>query len=89
MSKFFYSNEKFIETFDDNDLYEAITTKYPGIIAMQSTDQEKRKTIIDILNDIEFMQHIFDNYHMNIMDFFRFLFRLCPSVFKGFFIKKI
>ena len=55
MSKFFYSNEKFIETFDDNDLYESITTKYPGIIAAKSSDQEKRKTIIEILNDIDFM----------------------------------
>ena len=35
------------------------------------------------------MTYILETYNMNVMDFFCFLFRLCPSVFKGFFVKKV
>ena len=30
-----------------------------------------------------------DFYSMNVLDFLKFLFRFCPSVFRGFFINKI
>ncbi|MBP5785449.1 MAG: hypothetical protein J6W16_07710 [Methanobrevibacter sp.] len=49
----------------------------------------KRKAMINLLNDNDFMANILENYNMTILDFFRFLFRLCPSVFKGFFVKKV
>lgn len=42
-----------------------------------------------MLQDVEYMQSILDGYDMTILDFFRFLFRLCPSVFKGLFVKKV
>ena len=35
------------------------------------------------------MLNILDSYNMTVLDFFKFLFRLCPSVFKGFFVKKV
>ena len=89
LSKFFYSNDKFIETFDDEQLYDAITKHYPGLLANESNEQTKRKTVIDLLNNNEFMSNILENYNMTILDFFKFLFRLCPSIFKGFFVKKV
>ena len=49
----------------------------------------KKNAIISILNDLELMQKILDEYNMTVLDFFKFLFRLCPSVFRGLFIKKI
>lgn len=89
LSKFFYSNDRFIETFDDPQLYDAITKHYPGILATEQRGQVKRKAILDLLGDIDFMNSILEDYNMTIMDFFRFLFRLCPSIFKGFFVKKV
>lgn len=89
LSKFFYSNDRFIDTFDDMQLYESMTKHYPEFLDVNNTEQIKRKIVIDILNDNEFMNDILEKYNMKIMDFFRFLFRLCPSIFKGFFVKKI
>ena len=42
-----------------------------------------------MLNDVDVMQAILKEYNMTVLDFFKFLFRLCPSVFKGLFVKKV
>lgn len=88
-SKLFYSNERFIDTYDDEKIYESISRQYPGLLASEHNEQVKRKSIIDMLQDVDYMQSILDGYDMTILDFFRFLFRLCPSVFKGLFVKKV
>lgn len=70
-------------------LYGSITKHYPELLNKNANEQTKRKIVIEILNDVEFMGDILEKYNMEITDFFKFLFRLCPSIFKGFFVKKI
>ena len=88
-SKFFYSNEYTIDNFDDHQLYEVLSQKYPGLLASEESEVVKRNAIITLLNDVEVMQKILEKYNMTILDFFKFLFRMCPSVFKGLFVKKV
>lgn len=88
-SKFFYAVDLDINSNDDKQLYELLAKKYPGIHASESNETNKRNAIVNILNDVDLMQKILEDYNMTILDFFKFLFRLCPSVFKGLFVKKI
>lgn len=88
-SKFFYSDEYAIDNFDDHQLYEVLSQKYPGLLASEESEVVKRNAIITLLNDVEVMQKILEKYNMTILDFFKFLFRMCPSVFKGLFVKKV
>ena len=88
-SKFFYSNDYVIDNFDDTQLYEVLSQKYPGLLASEESEIVKRNAIITLLNDVEMMQKILEQYNMTVLDFFKFLFRMCPSVFKGLFVKKV
>ena len=89
VSKFFYTSDAFFDTLDDYQLYESLSKMYPGLHASVIDEQVKRKTIVDLLEDSDAMAKILDSYNMDVQDFFRFLFRLCPSVFKGLFVKKV
>jgi len=42
-----------------------------------------------MLSDEKFMKELNDSYGMNAFDVVSFLFRLCPSLFKGIFVKKV
>lgn len=42
-----------------------------------------------MLNDVELMEMVLDEYDMSAIDFFKFLFRICPTIFKGLFVKKV
>lgn len=88
-SKFFYITDIDNTNFDDWQLYEHLLHHFPGISADEHSEVVKRNAIIDMLNDVGFMQKLLKEYNMNILDFFKFLFRLCPSVFRGLFVKKI
>ena len=88
-SKFFYSNDYLIDNFDDPQLYEVLSQKYPGLLASEESEIVKRNAIITLLNDVEMMQKILEQYSMTVLDFLKFLFRMCPSVFKGLFVKKV
>ena len=87
--KFFYSNDRFIDTFDDKTLYQYICNEYPGLKESDQNIQHKRNSIIDMLNNDEYMKDLMENYGMTVFDIISFLFRLCPSIFKGIFIKKM
>ena len=51
--------------------------------------QLKRNAIIEMLSNEDYMQDLMSHYSMNIFDAVTFLFRLCPSLFKGIFVKKV
>ena len=89
LSRFFCINDIDIGAFDYWQLYEHILKKHPGLSAEQSNESIKRNAIIDLLNDVDLMQQILKDYNMTVLDFFKFLFRLCPSIFKGLFVRKI
>ena len=62
---------------------------YPGLLATEENEKAKRMSIVNMLSNEKFMEQVLKDYNMTILDFFKFLFRLCPSVFKGLFIRKI
>ena len=89
LSKFFYSNDRFLDTFDDMQIYETLKAQYPSIASEKCDDKQKRKIVLDLLNNESFVAEILEQYNMNVLDLFKFMFRMCPSLFKGFFIKKV
>lgn len=58
--KFFYSNDRFIETFDDRDLYAKICNRWPALHEECKTLQHKRSAILEMLADEEFMKEMND-----------------------------
>ncbi len=88
-SKFFYSNDKFIDTFDDKQLYKSIINKYPQFKLIGTTDSNNRKVLVQMLDDTVFINEILTKYNINIHDFFVFIYRIYPSMFNGLFVKKI
>lgn len=86
---FFYTNDKFINSFEDREMCAFIKERYPSFDLEQSDDQIIKKTITVMLNDQKFMCQFLEYYNINIFDFFKFLFRLEPSIFKSPFIKRI
>lgn len=87
--KFFYTDDRFFETFDDKNLYAKVCYRWPALHEDQKNLQYKRSAILELLSDEEFMIELNDQYGMNAFDVISFLFRMCPSLFKGIFIKKV
>ena len=56
--KFFYSNDRFIETFDDKDIYEKICNKWPALHGECKALQHKRSAILEMLADEAFMKQM-------------------------------
>ena len=88
-TNFFYTSDKFFNTFEDDEITYYIQCKYPTFDFENSNDIVMRKTIIQILNDTKFITEVLDRYNMNIYDFFKFLFRYDQNIFKGLFFKRI
>ena len=88
-TSFFYTSDKFFNTFEDDEIIYYIQRKYPTFDFDNSSDTIMRKTIIEILNDTKFMTEVLERYNMNIYDFFKFLFRYDQDIFKGLFFKRI
>ena len=88
-TNFFYTSDKFFNTFEDDEITYYIQCKYPTFDFENSNDIVMRKTIIEILNDTKFITEVLDRYNMNIYDFFKFLFRYDQNIFKGLFFKRI
>ena len=88
-SRFFYSNDKFLDTFDDKKFYNELVAAYPQFNLKDINDASNRKVLVEMLNDAKFIDNLLDQYHMNIHDFFVFIYRLYPSMFNGLFVKKL
>lgn len=88
-TNFFYTNDKFINAFEDDEIILSIQEKYPMFKDIDTDDTMMRKTIIDMLNDSKFMVKLLKYYNMTIFDFIKFLYRQEPSLFKGQFVKRI
>lgn len=88
-TNFFYTSDKFINAFEDDEIIKYIQQKYTMFKDVDVDDTMMRKTIIDMLNDSKFMVKLLKYYNMTIFDFIKFLFRQEPSLFKGQFVKRI
>lgn len=49
----------------------------------------QKKQIIEMLSDAKFMESFLSHYDMTVFEFFKFLFRLEPDLFKGSFSKRV
>lgn len=86
---FFYSDEKFITQFEDNDITTDIRHVYPDFRSKSIDDPTEKKIIIAILENIDLMEYILKTYNMNIFEFFKYLYRQDSSLFKTLFIQRI
>lgn len=87
-TSFFYTNDKFINSIDNIDIIAVLLEKYPNLNS-QNTDSVLRKTIIQILDDDEFIKYILNYYNMSIYDFFKVLYKQFGAIFNGIYLKKI
>lgn len=83
---FFYTNDKFINQFEDREILAFINVKYPMLDPRKYDESKLRKQILYMLNDSKFICDLLQKYSMDIFDFFKFLYRLDSSVFSGMFI---
>ena len=58
--KFFYTNDRFVETFDDRDLYVKVCNRWPALHEKQKNLQYKRSAILELLSDENIMQEFND-----------------------------
>lgn len=87
-TSFFYTNDKFINSIDNIDIITVILEKYPSLNG-QNTDSVLKKTIIQILEDDEFIEYILNYYNMSIYDFFKVLYKQFGTIFSGIYLKKV
>ena len=86
---FFYTNDKFITRFEDDDILNYLKARYPLFMKDPSDLQCQKKQILDMLQNAHFMDELLSYYDIDIYEFFKFLFRLEPDLFKGSFLKRI
>lgn len=86
---FFYTNDKFVATFEDDDILKYLKDHYPLFMKDSLDLQTQKKQILDMLQNAKFMEEILSYYDMNVYEFFKFLFRLEPDIFKGSFLKRV
>jgi len=58
--KFFYTDDRFFETFDDKNLYAKVCYRWPALHEDQKNLQYKRSAILELLSDEEFMAELND-----------------------------
>ena len=85
---FFYTNDKFFDQLDNNDIMKAILKKYPRL-STSNTDSIIKKALIEMLNDEAFVSEILSYYNISIYDLFKMLHKTYSSIFKGTYLKKV
>lgn len=86
---FFYTNDKFITRFEDDDILDYLKVHYPLFMKNPLDFQTQKKQILEMLQNAQFMDDLLNYYDMNIYEFFKFLFRLEPDLFRGSFLKRV
>lgn len=88
-SNFFYSNSYAIDNLDDRLLHSVLASKYPEFLESEPSLTAKRHATLQLLEDVDFMDNLLHAFSMQLPDFLKFLFRLCPSMFKGIFVRQV
>lgn len=88
-STFFYSNSYALDNLDDRLLHEVIAEKYPELLESEKDLNTKRHATLRLLEDTKFMDRVLEAFSMQLPDFLKFLFRLCPSMFRGIFVRQV
>lgn len=87
-TSFFYTNDRFINQIDNNEMFQYIQTKYPNI-SLEHDDSIIKKQLTQFLNDENFVQYILQYYNLTIFEFFSMLYKQFSTIFKGPYLKKL
>ena len=87
-TSFFYTNDKYINSLDDNEIINRITLRYPDF-NQQNKDTQLKKIFLQLLDDEEFILNTLDYYNINIYDFFKIIYKNYSALFNTLFIKKV
>lgn len=86
---FFYINDGFITRFEDDDILAYIQQKFPEFRPGQGKESALRNSVLAMLKDSAFMTALLERYSLNVFEFFKFLFRMDSSIYRGSFIQKV
>lgn len=86
MNGFFYTDDGFVDSFEDGEILRYIRSRFPEYVPNSENPFEAKRALLSMLGDSRFMTGLLKRYDMNVLDFFRFMFRLDPELFRGVFI---
>lgn len=86
---FFYINDGFITRFEDDDILAYIQAKFPDFRPGRGKESALKNAVLAMLKDSAFMSALLERYSMNVFEFFKFLFRMDSSIYRGSFIQKV
>ena len=72
--------------FEDGEITEYLHHAHADFEPSLHDDSKLKKAIIDIRNDIPLMEKTLGRYNMTVLDFFKYLYRTEPLIFRGLFI---
>lgn len=87
-SNFFVNNDEMFDAIDNPEILKFIIKEYPSL-HQNSSDTIIKKTLLQLLNNEDFMLVVLERYNMNIFDFFKILFKCYSSIFKTSFLKSL
>lgn len=87
-TSFFYTNDKYINSLDDNEIINRITSRYPDF-NQQNKDTQLKKIFLQLLDDEEFILNTLDYYNIDIYEFFKIIYKNYSALFNTLFIKKV
>ena len=87
-TSFFYTNDKFLDAIDDNQILAFIRKKYPEL-KPNNTDVILRKYLLKFLDDEKFIEKMLKFYNLTMYDLIKILSKSYGILFKGQFLKKI
>lgn len=87
-NSFFYTNDHLFDQMDHAEILGVVIRKFPDF-ALDNDDATIKKTLLQLLNDAEFMSSILAYYNITIYEFFALLYKNYASIFKGSYLKKI
>ena len=87
-TSFFYTNDKYLNSLDDNEIISRITSRYPDF-NQQNKDTQLKKIFLQLLDDEEFILDTLDYYNIDIYDFFKIIYKNYSTLFNTLFIKKV
>ena len=87
-NSFFYTCDKVFDELDQKDILDSVILEYPGF-STDNDDSTIKRTLVEILENEDFMSKILSYYNITIYEFFKLLYKNYASIFKGLYLKKI
>lgn len=85
---FFYVDEAFIKTFDDEDIFSSILNKYPTLNEKANDAPSIRSAILNFFSDTDFILELMKYYDFEFTDLTKTILSKYLEYFRGSFIRK-